>query len=168
MPGKLGLTTTQRMAVLKNQASYLLWYGRIETTAGKAKQLKSYAEKLITVAVRNYEDTVKVTKNKIDKKGNETTVEVINDGPKKLAARRKLMSSLYDLQEVRKEKESTGAYKLRIKDVKHPLIEKLFNEIAPKYAKRERELNQGGGYTRIILNGTRRGDAAEVAIIELI
>ena len=48
MPRKLGMTTTQRKAVLRNQASNLLWYGRIETTLGRAKELRSYVEKIIT------------------------------------------------------------------------------------------------------------------------
>ena len=47
-------------------------------------------------------------------------------------------------------------------------MEKLFNEIAPKYAQRAEELGQGGGYTRIYLLGSRRGDGAEEAIIELV
>ena len=47
-------------------------------------------------------------------------------------------------------------------------IDKLFNEIAPKYAARKEELGQGGGYTRIYLLGQRLGDGAEVAIIELV
>ena len=47
-------------------------------------------------------------------------------------------------------------------------MEKLFNEIAPKYAQRKEEKNQGGGYTRIYLVGARRGDNAEEAIIELV
>ena len=51
MPGKLGKTTKQRMALLRGQASQLLWYGKIETTEARAKELKSYVEKLITKAV---------------------------------------------------------------------------------------------------------------------
>lgn len=50
----------------------------------------------------------------------------------------------------------------------HPLIEKLFNEIAPKYAQRNDEKNCAGGYTRILSLGNRRGDAAEQVIIELV
>ena len=98
----------------------------------------------------------------------EVTVTVVKDGPKKLAARRKIMSKLYDLQEIKAFTESKSAYKARTKDVAHPLIEKLFNEIAPKYAQRNDEKNCAGGYTRIISLGERRGDAAEVAIIELV
>ena len=47
-------------------------------------------------------------------------------------------------------------------------MEKLINEIAPKYAKRAEEKKQGGGYARIYLTGTRKGDAAELAIVELV
>ena len=56
----------------------------------------------------------------------------------------------------------------RIKDVKNPLIEKIFTEYAPKYDKRSQEKGIGGGYTRIIKKDVRRGDAAEVVILELI
>ena len=58
MPRKLGLNSTQRLALIKNQASYLLWYGKIETTEARAKEVRSYAEKIITLAVNNYENTI--------------------------------------------------------------------------------------------------------------
>ena len=58
--------------------------------------------------------------------------------------------------------------KERVKGVNHPLIEKIFNVYAPKYAERAKELGTGGGYTRIIKLGERRGDAAEKVIIELV
>ena len=61
MPGKLGRTTKQRMAILRNQASELLWYGKIKTTAARAKQLQSYVEKIITKAVNAYDSTRKST-----------------------------------------------------------------------------------------------------------
>ena len=51
MPGKLGRTSEQRLAILRNQASSLLWYGKIETTKARAKELRSYVEKIITAAV---------------------------------------------------------------------------------------------------------------------
>ena len=73
-----------------------------------------------------------------------------------------------DLKEVKGDKESKSAYKARIKDTKHPLIEKIFKEYAPKYDARKNELGQGGGYTRILKTGNRRGDAAETCILQLI
>ena len=78
------------------------------------------------------------------------------------------MAELRDLQEMRVEKESKAAYVARIKDVHHPLIEKMFKEYAPKYDARATELGKGGGYTRILRTGTRRGDAAEVCILQLV
>ena len=167
MPGKLGMTTTQRMAVLRNQASNLLWYGRIETTLGRAKELRPYVEKIITLAMNTYEDTVETTVTTKDKKGKEVVSKIYKDGAKKLAARRKIMSLTYDLQEKRG-KETMAEFKARTAGVQHPLVEKIFNEIAPKYAQRAEELGQRGGYTRIYKLGERRGDAAPVAIIELV
>ncbi|MBE5743842.1 MAG: 50S ribosomal protein L17 [Clostridiales bacterium] len=168
MPGRMGLTTTQRKAVLRNQASNLLWYGRIEVTEGHVRALRPYVEKIITLAVNTYEDTIETTVTTKDAKGNEVTKKVIKDGPKKLNARRKIMSLTYDLQFVKEKSESKAEFKARVKGINHPLIEKIFNEIAPKYAERKEELGQGGGYTRKYLKGQRRGDAAEVAIVELV
>ena len=165
---KLQRPTDQRIALIKNQATNLLWYGRIETTLEKAKDLRSYVEKCLTLAINSYEDTVKVTKKVVDDKGVTTNREVINDGAKKLAARRKLMTKLVDIQEVRAEKESKTDFVKRTQDIKHPLIEKIFNVYAPKYAKRKEDNGIGGGYTRIVKLGTRNGDNAEMAIIELI
>lgn len=168
MPRKLGMKTAHRMSVIKNQAAQLLWYGRIETTQAKAKELRPYVEKLITLAVNNYEDTVEVVVTKKDEKGKETKAKIIKDGVKKLTARRKIMASIHDIPDVKMPNESKSDYKMRVKGVNHPVIEKLFNELAPKYADRAKELGQGGGYTRIYLLGERRGDASEKAIIELV
>ena len=167
MSGKLGMTTTQRMAVLRNQASNLLWYGRIETTLGRAKELRPYVEKIITLAMNSFEDVVETTVTTKDKKGKEVTTKMYKDGAKKLAARRKIISLTYDIQEQRG-KETMADFKARTEGVQHPLIEKIFDEIAPKYAQRAEELGQRGGYTRIYKLGERRGDAAPVAIIELV
>ena len=71
MPGKLGRTTEQRLAILRNQASQLLWYGKIETTAARAKELRSYVEKLITKAINTYDDVVEFEVVAKDKKGKE-------------------------------------------------------------------------------------------------
>ncbi|MCD8372406.1 MAG: 50S ribosomal protein L17 [Clostridia bacterium] len=168
MPGKLGRNTKQRMAILRNQASELLWYGRIQTTAARAKELQPYVEKIITKAVKVYDLNEEVDVVTTDKKGKEVTVKTIKDSPEKLAARRDIMSKLRDLQEVKAFNEKKSEFKARTKDVQHPLMEKLFNEIAPKYAQRAEVSGQGGGYTRIYLLGARRGDAAEEAIIELV
>lgn len=168
MPGKLGRTAEQRQAILRNQASELLWYGKITTTEARAKALQPYVEKIITKAIKVYdlnEETKTVTK---DKKGKEVTSTIVKDSPKKLAARRAIMAKLRDLQEIKGFSEKKSDYKKRTSDIKHPLMEKLFNDIAPKYAQRAEELGQGGGYTRIYLLGARRGDAAEEAIIELV
>lgn len=168
MPGKLGRTASEREALLKNQASELLWYGKITTTAAKAKELQPYVEKLITKAVNTYDLNEEIEVKKTDKKGKEITVKSVKDSPKKLAARRYLTSKLRDLKEIKGFNEKKSDYKARTKDIRHPLMEKLFNEIAPKYAQRKEEVGQGGGYTRIYLLGKRRGDGAEEAIIELV
>ena len=168
MPGKLGRTAEQRKALLRNQASELLWHGKITTTKAKAKELKSYVEKIITKAIKVYDDNVEIEVKKTDKKGKEITEKSVKDSAKKLAARRLIMAKLYDLQEVKPFSEKKSDFKARTGDVQHPLMEKLFNEIAPKYAQRKEELGQGGGYTRIYLLGQRRGDGAEEAIIELV
>ena len=168
MPRKLGRTTEQRLAILRNQASQLLWYGKIETTEARAKELRSYVEKLITKAVNTYDDVVEEVKITKDKKGKDVKTTSYKDGPKKLAARRAIIAKTYDLQEIKGFSEKKSDYKKRTAQIAHPLIEKIFNEIAPKYAQRKEELGQGGGYTRIYLLGARRGDGAQQAIIELV
>ena len=155
----LGRSTTERLAIMRNQATDLLMKGKIETTVARAKSLKSYVEKLITLAINSYEDVVTV------KKGDK---EVMNDGPKKLAARRKIMAKVYSVKEELKPGEKKADYIARMDNIKHPLLEKIFNVIAPKYDARAKELGQKGGYTRLIKTGIRKGDNAEMAIIELI
>ena len=113
MPGtrKLGRPTAHRMAMLRGLTTYLLENGSVETTLTRAKEVRSLAEKMITLG----------------KKGN-------------LAAYRRALSYI----------------------TKEDVANKLFKEIAPKYAERN------GGYTRVVRIGVRRGDAAEMAIIELV
>ncbi len=169
---KLGRTTDIRLAMLRSQLTDLILHEKIETTEARAKELKAMADSIIALAVKekdNFEKVkVKVVKAKLDSKGNketelvkskngkeylrvvkeETTEERQKDMPSRLNARRKMMKMLN-----------------KVKDEKGNNIDlpaKLFNEIAPKYEGRV------GGYTRIIKTGPRRGDAAEVVILQLI
>ncbi len=168
MARKLGVNATQRIALIKNQASALLWHGKIETTEARAKEVASYVAKIITLAVNTYDDIIETEVKVADAKGKETSRTLVKDGAKKLNARRKIMAMVNDLQEVKGFKESKPDFKKRTKAIKYPLIEKIFDEYAPKYATRKEEKGQGGGYTRIYKLGARKGDAAEVAIIELV
>ena len=170
---KLGRTTDIRMAMLKNLTTDLLVYGKVETTLPRAKEVKSIVDSLISLAIKekdNFEEVeVKVVKAKLDSKGNkvtelvkskngkeflkvvkeETTEKRQKDMPSRLNARRKIM------RKVNKVKDTEG------NNIDVPA--KLFNEIAPKYAGKN-----VGGYTRIVKAGPRRGDAAEVAILQLV
>lgn len=165
---KLGKRTDQRLALVYNQASELLWYGKIETTVDRAKSVKRVAEKLITLAIRTYTDEVEVTKKKVNQKNEEIEVKFINDGSKKLAARRKIMAIVTNLQEIKAPKESKANFRERTEDAKYPLVEKIFREYAPKYDKRAQDLGQGGGYTRIIKLQDRQGDGAKMCVLELV
>lgn len=165
---KLGMTADQRKALLRNQVTSLLWHGRIETTLSRAKEVRRIAEKMVTLAIREYDHTVQATKEYHNEKGQIVSLEVTNDLPSKLHARRLMMAYLYDFQEAKKSDESKSDYKERTKDNKHPVVEKLFREYGPKYRTRNEEKNCAGGYTRIYRLGPRRGDAAEMCIIEMI
>ena len=160
---KLGRPSDQRRAMLRSLVTSLFMHGKVTTTLSRAKEAQRMAEKMITKAIHTYDDTVEV-KKMID--GVETTV--VNDSPKKLAARRLLIADLYNYPEKKEEGESKYEYKERTKDISHPALEKLFRDIAPKYAERARTVGQGGGYTRVIKLGPRRGDGAEEAILELV
>ena len=164
---KLSKRPSIRDGLIRNQVTTLLWTGKVETTLARAKAISRVAEKLLTKAINTYTDTVKVEKDVIVD-GVTTKKQVMNDGPKKLAVRREIMANVYDIQEQRAPKESKSDFIARTKDIKHPLIEKIFNVYAPKYAQRKEELGQGGGYTRIVKCGPRRGDAAERVIITLV
>ena len=173
---KLGRTATQRKALLRNQVTNLLYHGKIETTESKAKEIRSIAEKLITLAVKekdNFEEvsvTAKVAKKDAEGKrvkevvnGKRVTVfdevekTIKKDKPSRLNARRKILAYLYPVTEV-----PSNGRKVRSNTVKVDMAAKLLDEIAPKYAGRN------GGYTRIVKLGARRGDGAETVIIELI
>lgn len=117
MARKLGRKASNRMTLLRNLASDLIVYERIETTEAKAKELRSVVEKMITLGKRG-----------------------------DLNARRQAASFLYERETPEDER----------------VIEKLFNDIAPRYEDRQ------GGYTRVLKLGPRRGDGAKMAIIELV
>jgi len=165
---KLNMPSDQRVALLRNQVTNLIWYGKIETTLPRAKEVSSIAEHLITIAMRECDNTIATTKEGKNDKLQVVVKDVVNDAPGRLAARRQVMKYLYDIPVMQLKDEDKADFKERKKNVKHQVIEKLFREIAPKYKKRAEEKGQGGGYTRIVKIGPRRGDAAEMAIIELI
>lgn len=165
---KLSKASGPRKALLRNQVTALIWTGRIETTEARAKAIRPIAEKLIAKAIRVYDKNVNVTKSVKDAEGNVVEKEFVNDSAEKLAVRRQLMAYLYDLPLNRAEKESKYDYKRRENEIKHPVVEKMFRELAPKYAEKQAQTGQGGGYTRILKLGQRRGDAASAVIIELV
>ena len=165
---KLGRPADQRKALLRNQVTNLIWYGKIETTLQRAKEVSSVAEHYINLAVRECENTVEVKKTTNNDKGQNVELTVVNDMPSRLAARRQIMAYLYDMPVMQGKDEEKEDFIERKKNIKHPVIEKLFREIAPKYKKRIEEKGQAGGYTRIIKIGPRRGDAAEMVILELV
>ena len=170
---KLGKTTDIRLAMLRTLTTDLILHGKIETTEARAKEVKAIADSLISLAMKekdNFETVdMKVSKAKLDAKGNKvtelvkskngkeylrvvkevTTEKRQKDMPSRLNARRKMMRT------INKVTDSEG------NNVDLPA--KLFNEIAPKYAGKN-----VGGYTRILRVGPRRGDGAEVAILQLV
>lgn len=173
---KLGRTSSQRKALLRNQVTNLLYHGKIVTTEAKAKEIRKIAEGLIALAVKEKDnfETVKVTakvarKDKDGKRvkevvdGKKVTVydevekEIKKDLPSRLHARRQMLRVLYPVTEV---PTKNAGKKKNTKAVDMPA--KLFDEIAPKYADRK------GGYTRIIKIGQRKGDAAMEVVIELV
>ena len=173
---KLGRTSGQRKALLRNQVTALISNGKIVTTEAKAKEIRKIAEGLIAMAVRERENfdevtvTAKVARKDKDGKrvkevvdGKKVTVydevekKIKKDQPSRLHARREMMKVLYPVKEV--PTKAPG----RKKETKNiDVVEKLFSEIAPKYADRN------GGYTRIIKIGQRKGDAAMMVLIELV
>lgn len=169
---KLGRTTDIRMSMLRTLTTDLIWHEKIETTEARAKEVKAIVDSLIALAVKekdNFDEVeVKVSKAKLDSKGNKETelvkskngkefLKVVKeekmekrqkDQPSRLNARRKMMTK------INKVKDSEGN--------SIDLTDKLFNVIAPRYATRV------GGYTQILKTGERRGDAAKTVIIKLV
>ncbi len=158
---KLNKPTDQRDAMFRNMATALLWNGKLVTTETRAKEIRPIVEKLISIAVAEYKNTETVTRKSVNDKQQEIEVEKKIDKPSKLHARRQIMAYLYNITEVQQHKEKREDFEKRTA-ANHPVVEKLFNELAPKYD------GKNGGYTRIMKLGPRRGDAAEMALIELI
>ncbi len=117
---KLGRVSEHRLALLRNQAEALLHHERIETTVPKARELRPFVERLITIAKRG--------------------VKAEDPTGGSLAARRLVMRDVTN----------------------EDVVAKLFDQLAPRFMERP------GGYTRILKLRHRRGDAAEVAQIELV
>ena len=160
---KLNRPSDQRNAMLRSLTTALLWNGRVVTTEARAKEVRSVAEKLITMAGKEYKNTIEVEKRIKDASGNMVAQNVRNDLPSKLHARRYFLSYLYEVKDAQGYDESKADYKERLKgQPNHPVIEKLFEELGPKYETRP------GGYTRITKMGPRRGDAAEMVVLELV
>ena len=164
---KLGRAGDQRAAILRNLTTALIWNGKIVTTETRAKEVRSIAEKLITLAVKEYQNSEIVEKDTYNEKHQIVKVEKHVDKPSKLAARRQIMAYLYDVPEQKSKDESKADYKERTADRAHPVVEKLFRDIAPKMDARIQE-GKKGGYTRMFKLGPRRGDAAEMVVLELV
>ena len=107
---KLGKASDHRNAMLRNLTTALLWNGKIVTTEARAKEIRPIAEKLITLAVSEYKNTVTVEKETRNEKQQIVKVEKTNDMPSKLHARRQMMAYLYNTPLPKKDKESKSEY----------------------------------------------------------
>ena len=173
---KLGRTSSQRKALLRNQVTALLHHGKIVTTEAKAKEVRKIAESLIAMAIKEKDnfETVKVTakvpqKDKDGKRvkevidGKKVTKyemvekEIKKDLPSRLHVRRQILRVLYPVVYVPAE---AAGRKRNTKEI--DLVAKLFDEYGTKNA------NRKGGYTRIVKLGPRKGDAAMEVILELV
>lgn len=173
---KLGKTSSQRKALLRNQVTALLYKGRIVTTEARAKEVRKIAEGLIALAVKekdNYEMVTVTAKVPLkDKDGKRVKEEVDGkkvtkfenvekqikkDLPSRLHARRQMLKVLVPITFV---PEEAAGKKRGTKKV--DLVAKMFDEYGPKYADRK------GGYTRMLKIGQRKGDAAMEVVLELV
>ena len=173
---KLGRTSDQRKALLRNQVTNLLYHGKIVTTETRAKEVRKIAEGLIAMAVKEKDnfETVKVMAKvprkdadgkivKEDDDGKKVTVydevekEIKKDSSSRLHARRQMLKVFYPIKEV---PVAAAGRKKNTKEV--DMVDKMFTEIAPKY------VDRNGGYTRIIKIGPRKGDAAMEVVLELV
>lgn len=172
---KLGRTSSQRKALIRNQVTNLLNNGKIVTTEAKAKEIRKVAESLIALAIKEKDNFEEVTvKAKVARKdaedkrvkevvdGKKVTVydevekTIKKDKPSRLHARRQMLKVLYSVTEV------VDGKRKNAKEV--DLVAKLFDEVAPKCAARTSQ----GGYTRIVKIGQRKGDAAMEVLLEII
>lgn len=165
---KLGKPTDQRLAMLSNLASDILWFGHIETTFDRAKAAARIVDQVITLAVNTYEDVETTEKSTKDSSGKDKKVSVTRDGAKKLAARRKIIAMLETRQEHKKKGEKPADFAARTQGIEMPLIEKIFDDLAPRYAERAKTSGSKGGYTKVIKTSVRRGDNAQMALVELV
>ena len=154
---KLGRTSSQRKALLRNQVTALLNNGKIVTTEAKAKEIRKIAEGLIAMAVREKDNFEEVVDGKKVTVYDEVEKTIKKDNPSRLHARREMLKVLYPVTEV-----PTEAAGKKKNTKKVDLVAKLFDEIAPKYADRN------GGYTRIVKIGQRKGDGALEVLLELV
>lgn len=173
---KLGRTSDQRKALIRNQVTALLYNGKIVTTEAKAKEIRKVAEGLIAMAVKEKDNVEEVTvtakvarKDKDGKRvkevvdGKKVTVydevekKIKKDLPSRLHARRQMNKVLYSVKSVPAE---NAGKKKNTKTV--DIATKLFDEIAPKY------VDRNGGYTRIVKIGQRKGDGALEVLLELV
>ena len=173
---KLGRTSSQRKALLRNQVTNLLYHGKIVTTEAKAKEIRRIAEHMIALGIREKDNvetvTVKAKVAQKDKDGkrvkkvvygkkvtgfDDVNKEIKKEAPARIHARRQMNKMLYGITEV---PTTTAGKRKGTKTV--DVASKVFDEIAPKYADRK------GGYTRIIKIGPRKGDAAMEVVIELV
>ena len=162
---KLGRTPK---ALLRGLVTNLFQNGKIVTTEAKAKEVRRIAEHYITLAVNECDNTVTTTKITHNDKDQKVELQVVNDAPSKLHARRQMTAYLYNVPQQKLADENKKEYKERTKDVKYPVVEKLFREYGPMFKKRNAEKNVAGGYTRMYKLGPRRGDAAELVMLEII
>ncbi len=143
--------TSHRRAMFRNLVGNLVLHEKIETTDAKAKELRRYAEKMLSKALRLGNDlTVDLAKLKEEER--ESVMS------RRVAARRIVAKDL----------PLYGERTLKDGNLEQvDLVKKLFDDIAPRYLKRVTE-GKGGGYTRITKLLARRGDASPMAIIEFV
>ena len=148
---KFGRNTSHRRAMFRNLAANLMLHERIETTDAKAKELRRIAERLITRATRLGDDLQKDT-------------STLPDGERQLVLARRVHAQRLVARFLPRFVTKTGPEGV-LEEV--DLLYKLFHDIAPRYMERVKA-GKGGGYTRIIKVGPRRGDNAPMSVIEFV